>query len=164
MTQHIEEREDGTRRVTISFAGDPGKTQQHFRDDANINILIKRFLKGKAFPMPDGMGLYGDFSNVPDYQTAQMLLLNAQSQFDALPSSIRNRFNNKPAELVAWVADPDNLDEARDLGLLPQAPKDGEGALAPATPPGAETPPAPPRGEATNNNVTPPMEGVTPTS
>ena len=40
--------------------------------------------------------------------------------FDNLPSDVRNRFNNNPAQLLDFVADPENKEEAIELGLLPK--------------------------------------------
>lgn len=44
-------------------------------------------------------------------------MLEAAKIFDSLPARVRQRVNNDPAELIDFVANPDNDDELRELGL-----------------------------------------------
>lgn len=62
---------------------------------------------------------YGDFSNVDDYLGALNSVKAAQEAFQALPSGLRKRFENDPAQLIAFFDDPENQDEAVALGLIP---------------------------------------------
>jgi len=48
----------------------------------------------------------------------QNQLLQAQADFMDLPAKIRQRFNNNPAELIAFLQSPSNVDEAVELGLM----------------------------------------------
>ena len=52
-----------------------------------------------------------------------------------LPAQMRSRFNNDPAELLKFIKDPANLDEAVKLGILvkKEAPK-GDPVPPPAPP------------------------------
>ena len=59
-----------------------------------------------------------DVSQFGDYQSSFELIRSAQAQFDALPSSVRDRFDNDPSKLIAFLNDPDNRAEAEKLGLL----------------------------------------------
>lgn len=109
-------------------------TKQEFRDECDINIVVGRY--GTTPPRPWGNPptlRYGDFADAPDFLNAQLLVKQSEEQFLSLPASVRDRFNNNPAALLAFVHDPKNLDEARRLGLL----------KAEAAPP----PPAPPSGD-----------------
>jgi hypothetical protein len=38
--------------------------------------------------------------------------------FEDLPAEVRFKFDNKPAELLKFMSDPANADEAIDLGLF----------------------------------------------
>lgn len=93
-------------------------TQQQFKDECDINVMVKRF--GGVPPPPVGvdLGRFADFSSAPDYFEAQQLLVRARAQFDALPAVVRRRFGNDPQQLLAFVSDKANLAEARELGLL----------------------------------------------
>ena len=52
--------------------------------------------------------------------------------FADLPSSIRTKFNNDPAQYLDFVQDPEKLEEMRELGLAladPEAEKEPETAI-----------------------------------
>ena len=114
----------------------PTMTQQQFKDEADINRLVDRFLRTGEVPPVDGRAMYGDFIDVPDgYQAALNAVIEAQAGFDALPSKIRQRFDNDPAELLSFLQDPKNLDEAVELGLLEKpVPAEPVQATTPAEP------------------------------
>jgi phage internal scaffolding protein len=92
------------------------KTQQHFKNEVNINQIMKRYQNGQIPEFHSAK--YGDFSNVPDYQSALNLVIEANEKFLEMPSSIRNKFNNNPALLINFLNNPENEEEARKLGLL----------------------------------------------
>lgn len=94
-------------------------TSQEFRDDCDPNYIIQRFTQ--TGDLPTGRGrfpLEGDFSELRSFDDAMNIVLNAQASFDALPSKVRNRFDNDPSKLVAFMADSSNKDEAVRLGLV----------------------------------------------
>jgi len=64
---------------------------------------------------------YGDFTGIGDYHTALNRVIAAQDEFEALPAQIRARFNNDPAELIAFLDDDNNRPEAESLGLVDKA-------------------------------------------
>lgn len=118
-----------------------GRTRQEFKDDADINLLLKRFGVTGKMPAPLKAPQYGDFTQVDDFESAMNALLDARDRFDALPASIRDEFDNDPQEFLDFVQDPENEDEAREMGLIPKkegdktpptgATKAQEGASAP---------------------------------
>lgn len=119
----------------------PTMTQQHFRDEVDINRIVDRFLKTGQVPSVDPRAMYGDFLNVPEsYRDALDQVINAQSAFDDLPSHIRERFQNDPAQLLDFLSDDKNREEAAKLGFLTEASQ--EASPAPAEAP-SEPPPAP---------------------
>lgn len=73
---------------------------------------------------------YGDVSNL-DFQECMQFVVDARARFDALPSSVRERFHNDPGAFLDFMEDPDNGAEAVKLGLreapkapvVPEAPK-----------------------------------------
>jgi phage internal scaffolding protein len=42
----------------------------------------------------------------------------AEDEFDALPAQIRARFENEPANLIDFLSNEQNRDEAEKLGLV----------------------------------------------
>lgn len=149
MTEHI--------RVRPKINCEPGssRTKQSFKDECDINILTGRWLDGVPMPAATQTPQYGDFSNADDYLTAVNKLNAANEQFNALPSKIRNRFDNEPGQLINFLADPANQEEAVHLGLA-DAPREEQ--PAPIAPAGTPTPE--PGGISGGNT---PTESETPT-
>ena len=89
-------------------------------------MLMSRYVTRGVIPPSVGVGTYGDFSEVGDYQQALDTIQRAKLQFDNLDSRVRERFKNDPAKFLEFVQDKNNLEEARKLGLLklvePEAP------------------------------------------
>lgn len=127
---------------STSFISDnPTMTQQHFKDDCDVNVIVNRFLKTGQFPPVDPKAMYGDFLDAPEsYRDALDQVIAAEEQFMELPAKVRERFQNDPAELLDFLADPKNKEEAINLGLLEKAPP----APSPAVPEPSPVPsPAP---------------------
>lgn len=119
------------------------RTQQHFKKDADINNIMRKYQRTGVLVDPSIMRnrkpIYGDFSNLPDYQQLSNQLIEIDRMFMALPSELRARFQNDPKVLVDFVSNPDNEEAARKLGLL-QAP--ASETRPEATPEGSESEPA----------------------
>lgn len=107
----------------VEFPPDEGRTQQDAKDECDINMIMRKYVKTGTLPPGMGIGRYGDFSTAEDYLDAQNLLIQARAQFDSLPSTVRERFSNSPVSMLAFVADKNNIEEARKLGLLKDEPK-----------------------------------------
>lgn len=103
----------------------PSKTKQSFKDQLDINKIVAKSRKNGVLPeMIKANPRYGDFSNVPDYLAAQIVVQHANEQFDALSAQTRERFRNDPALFLEFVGDPQNLDEMIKLGLAKRRPLD----------------------------------------
>lgn len=96
----------------------PGRTKQSFKDQCDINTIMARALKTGQFPLTTRQGRYADLSSLPDFKTALDIVVQGQSYFNALPSAIRDRFSNDPAQLLEFLNDKKNLEEAVKLGLV----------------------------------------------
>ena len=102
---------------------DPTLTQQQFKDDCNLNVIMDRLLAGKDVEhFRNVAGEFGDFTSIPDYQSSLNIVIAGQASFAALPANIRNRFSNDPAKFLEFFNDPSNYTEAVKLGLI--VPKD----------------------------------------
>ena len=101
---------------------DPSMTQQHFRDECDINNIIARYNKTGVLVDPLHPGTaqpsFGDFSSMLDYQEAQNIIIYANQAFALLPAYLRKRFNNEPAEMLQFLEKEENRDEAIKLGLV----------------------------------------------
>jgi len=96
----------------------PSLTKQSHKDECDINNIMKRWAATGIVRQPLKTPISGDFSEVPDYQTALNAVLAAQASFDALPSDIRKRFYNDPSEFYQFYNDSNNYDELVKLGLI----------------------------------------------
>jgi len=124
-------------KVLVVFdTNDPkskSRTQQHFAKEADINNIMRRYQKTGILGNPaDGLrkGFFGDFTMVSDFQTMVNQIQEAQLRFMALPALVRERFANDPAQLMAFIADPKNIEEGRKLGLIKPMSKEEQEALA----------------------------------
>lgn len=103
--------------------GLPSLTQQNFKNECDINFIMKRWEKtGELTHVRSNAPSYGDFSNLGDYQSSLNVVLAAQEAFDSLPAVVRNRFSNDPAMFVEFVQDPSNADAIVELGLAAPRP------------------------------------------
>lgn len=96
---------------------DPSLTQQNFKDEVDINVLLERFKVTGAIPAGVRLPQYGDFSTVSDYRTALDAVNSARNAFMDLPAKIRDRFSNDPQRYLEFCSDPKNSDELISLGL-----------------------------------------------
>lgn len=115
--QKITVRKNGTISVeTINT--EPTLTQQQFKEQCDINNIIKNYTQTGELPLSKKVGQFLDVSNVQDYHSALTTVFEAQKAFDNLPSNIRSRFENDPNQLIAFIEDDANHEEALSLGLL----------------------------------------------
>jgi len=117
--QHIDqviERLD----TSLSFKGTKTRTKSEFADEANINNIVKRCMNGAVMPTGGRTPLFGDFTEVADFSSAQTLIAEANSEFEQLPSDVREKFGNDVSALMDFLDDENNLDEAIALGLAPK--------------------------------------------
>ena len=97
---------------------EPSLAQQHFKDECDINNILRQFNITGLLPESPLSPRYGDFSGIGDYHTALNRVIAAQDEFDALPAQIRARFDNDPANLIEFLDDDANRPEAEALGLV----------------------------------------------
>lgn len=109
-------RTDGSLRV-ITKSGKTSRTKQSFKEECDINNIVRKAEKQGQLPLRDRVAQYGDFSNVPSYQESLEVVRKAEEQFLLVGSRIRARFNNNPEEFLAFASDPRNGEEMVRLGL-----------------------------------------------
>lgn len=113
---------------------DPSRTIQSGKDDADINVIVKRFMKTGQAPVNARMPEYGDYNGVGDFQTAMNVIRQAEESFMSLPSGIRKKFGNDPQAFLEFCSDKENLPELRKMGLaIPE--KIDDNVLEPVIPP-----------------------------
>ena len=97
---------------------EPSLAQQHFKDECDINNILRQFNITGLLPEQPLSPRYGDFTGIGDYHTALNRVMAAQDEFDALPALIRARFDNDPSKLIEFLENSENRPEAEELGLV----------------------------------------------
>lgn len=69
-------------------------TQQHFKDDCDVNIILERFLRTGEVPTSQGIPSFQDVSDFADFRELQDAMSDARVYFDSLPARVRARYNN----------------------------------------------------------------------
>jgi len=100
---------------------DASLAQQHFKDECDINNILRQFNITGLLPEAPLSPRYGDFTGIGDYHTALNQVIAAEDEFMSLPANIRARFENDPAQLIEFLDKPENKDEAIKLGLVNQS-------------------------------------------
>jgi len=102
---------------TALFCPEPTKTQQQHADEVDINNIVYKYTQTGQMPFTSQNPTFGDFTMATDYHSAMNAIKQAQDAFNGLPATTREKFNNNPAELIDFLADPKNHKEAYTLGL-----------------------------------------------
>lgn len=139
---------------SIDFSGSPSLTQQEFSAECDVNNIVKKYHRTGVLPQGfHGEPRYG-YAPAVDFREALEIVMATEEHFMSLPSEIRQRFENDPVELLAFLDDPENLEEARQLGLAKGAEESvvqaevEEEVAAPS--PSEEAPSEPPSGEVSS--------------
>lgn len=104
------------RRVSLLFPDD-GLSHQSFADECDINTVLSKYMKTGVLPEGKSNPQYGDFSSVGSYQESLNIVARAEEQFMSLDATLRQRFDNDPAQFLAFTSDPNSVDEMVRLGL-----------------------------------------------
>lgn len=116
----------------------PTMTQQHFRDECDVNSIMKRYAQTGILPQAQG-AIFADVAEYGDYREMLHKIMEVDSAFALLPSGTRAMFQNDPSLVYEFIANPANLDKAIELGLLPKP--DVPRQEAPVVPPATDTAP-----------------------
>lgn len=129
---------------SITFT-QPSLTQQHSKDEVDINKIMARYIKtGVIDHVAKYEPQYTD-NTALDYHESQNIILKANDMFSELPSPVRKQFNNDPASFLDFVSDESNHSKLQEMGLT-------------TTPPQPSPPTSPPQPvvQPTEPNTTPP--------
>lgn len=104
-------------RMAMSFPTQ-GRTKQSFKDECDVNRIMARYMATGELPVINEIApQYLDVTGL-DYQEHQNFIAGANSLFHELPSAIRARFKNSPAEFLDFCSQEKNRPEMAEMGLL----------------------------------------------
>ncbi len=127
--QHIENLKEGERPINMrTWCQRPGAkdndgnivylTEQSHKNQCDVNRIIEKYDKsGIITHVSKFEGKFGDTTGA-DFQSMQQTVANARNMFNELPADIRSRFENDPTNLLTFMEDESNRDEAIKLGLI----------------------------------------------
>lgn len=118
---------------------DPTRTKQSFKEEADINTIVKRFKITGRLPENVRMPVNADYDQIYDFQSAMNVIRQGEESFAAMPANIRARFMNDPARFVEFCLDDNNRPEAEKMGLV--APREPVAPLQPTGQGGDSSPP-----------------------
>lgn len=103
----------------------PSLTEQAHKSETDINLIVKRHRAAGVdlFRVPQA-SFCGDVVDVTPvtFMEALNVVVQAEQAFADLPAHLRKRFNQQPSELLGFLQDPANYDEALKLGLVNERP------------------------------------------
>lgn len=102
----------------ITFT-EPSRTKQSDMEAVDLNVQLAKFRKtGVMGNLRSDEPLAGDFSDIENIIDVQNRLIDLQEQFDALPAKLRSQFDHDPMQLIEWLQDENNREEAVRYGLI----------------------------------------------
>lgn len=132
----------GKLETGIDCSNIPSLTVQSDRKQANINSIIKKIEKGHMIDkLSAGTPFYGDVSKFSGLQESIMQVQEAEEMFMDMSADIRKRFHNDPVQLVRFLEDKNNLNEAIELGICvaPKVAKNEKSEAGETSPPAKPT-------------------------
>ena len=98
----------------------PSLVQQHFKEEVDINRIVKRYAETGI--LTHFMKQQADYAFAPSttFTEAMFMVTEAQEQFNQLPAEARAHFNNDPATFLDAAHDEGRRQEFVDLGLIPE--------------------------------------------
>lgn len=125
----------------LATPGGKCRVQQHFKDECDVNYVIRNFLRTGVLPVARGEGQYFDCTSAPDYQEACNRIAQVHAWFDALPSATRSLFNNDPSLCLEHLnSDHPDLDLLKKAGFILDSDKPTAPAATPESVPDIQQP------------------------
>lgn len=94
------------------------RTKQADLKAADINNIVRRWLKSGIPPQSNMVARYGDFSNSGDYLSCLLKVQESQDSFMRLPARVRKACDNDPGKFLDMVFDPEKKAQLVELGLV----------------------------------------------
>ncbi len=114
------------KRVAIRFT-ENSETDQSFKDECNVNIIIAKFRKtGQITHLAKSQGTYADVSEIPDLLGAYEQVRLAEQAFATVPAELRKKLDNDPQKFIEFLNDPKNNEEAVKYGLKDKIPQNDD--------------------------------------
>lgn len=104
----------------------PSMTSQEFKDECNVNNILKRYAaqaQVMGVPLSEllpklGTAPYGDFTNLDSFMEMKNKVARATQVFESLPSDIRAKYGNTVEGFIGALNNPDEYKFLSERGVL----------------------------------------------
>ena len=128
---------DSFSRLNSVINTEDSLAQQSFKEECDINVILRRFAVTGQLPDNVRVPQYAEFEEAFDFMSCMNVIRAGEEAFAAMPSDVRERFANDPARFIAFANNKDNYDEALKMGLVVSRPAPPAPAPTPSPTPDA---------------------------
>lgn len=128
-----------------TYNDEPSLTKQEFKEEADINVIMERFLRNGTLPPPVLPEHFLDLAERPTYFDTATRLAEANAVFYRLDAKLRAEHLNDPArwaDAVVQAVDANDREAIKALGIeVPEKPQEKpEAGKSPVPSGGSSTP------------------------
>lgn len=126
----------------VTDCGSQSRTRQEFKKECDVNELMRRYQKTGILPSGGSKEpRFLDCVDVPNFQEAMQLFIDAEAAFMRLPALVRRDFDNDAEKFVVFAQNADNVGKLREWGLAaPEKAPDAPMRVEVVNPPPAPVP------------------------
>lgn len=95
----------------------PSFTDETFKDECDISLMIEKYRVNRIPPRTVNVS-YGNSPTAEDYENAKFVLAECKSNFECLPSDIRDEFDNDISKYLNYISDETNIKDCYERGLV----------------------------------------------
>lgn len=111
-------RPRGQIRKVQTVIEEPSLTRQSETQNCNIHCILDKFRKTGLLPQRTVSPLRGAIPDVDSFHSAMNIMTEAQQMFEAMPSDLRQEFDNDPAKFIDFCGKEENKEKMIELGLM----------------------------------------------
>lgn len=117
--KHVFEDKNTKRRRVVTVINEPSLTDTQFKKDCDPNYIMEKFRRtGTVTHLNHKEGSFADVAQIPDLLDTLLTVEKANESFQQLSAKVRNRFGNNIHQMIEFMNDPNNREEAIELGII----------------------------------------------
>ncbi len=97
-------------------------TQQHFKDECDINRIVRRYDDSQVWDHVQNIPPQYGFASSQSFSEAMQTVTLATEEFSKFPAKIRAHFSNDPGAYLDALQNPTQRQGLIDLGIFSEAP------------------------------------------
>ncbi len=105
------------KKAVIDCSNDEVITEQSHKKEVDINQIVKKHGVDLIQKTAALQQFVYDDNPTNDFQETMNMIIKAQDTFESMPSALRKKFDNDPAQFMDFVHNEENKEQMFDLGL-----------------------------------------------